>query len=131
MLRKSLLGSLVLFLVVAMVACDTVTDLGEVTLEGRWDSVGELQAQTGGVVLMFTHADADGVFGGTWRDRRLGTTGALTQGLNQDGQIQFTLQNFQGADVQFTGELSNRFQMRGDLIGYNLGRDAVFRLSSN
>jgi hypothetical protein len=27
--------------------------------------------------------------------------------------------------------LSNRFEMRGDLIGYNLGQDAVFRLSSN
>jgi len=128
MLRKSLLGALTLFVVASMAACDTVTDLGAVTLEGRWDSVGALQAETGGVILMFNPADADGTFSGSWRQG--GVTGAVINGSNQDGSVQFTLQGFQGQTVEFTGELSNRFEMRGDMNGLNLDREAVFRLSS-
>ncbi len=117
-----------LFTAVAFTACDTVTDLGEVTLEGRWDSVGALQAETGGVMLMFNPANANGTFAGTWRLG--GVTGAVTDGVNQDGQIEFTMQGFQGQTVVFNGELRDRFVMEGTLTGYDLDGLAVFRLSS-
>ncbi len=128
MLRRTLLLTVALFTAVAFTACDTVTDLGEVTLEGRWDSVGALQAETGGVMLMFNPANSNGSFVGTWREG--GVTGAVTDGVNQGGQVEFTLQGFRGQTVVFQGELRDRFVMEGTLVGFNLDGLAVFRLSS-
>lgn len=131
MLRRSFVFGITLVLAVGLVACDTVTDLGTVTLEGRWDSVGSLQAETGGVVVFFNPQSADGTFTGTWRVSIEGAsvTGPVVNGSNQDGEVEFTLQGFFGDNVIFNGRLTNRFRMSGDLVGFGLDGAAVFRLS--
>ncbi len=132
MIRKSLMGAMVLLAAFAFAACDTVTDLGEVSLAGSWDSMGALQAETGGLSVFFEHPGPDGAFGGSWRER--GATGqvsgTVTGGSNQGGQVTFVLRNFRGQNMEFTGRLNNRFEMQGDLSGLPLDRPAVFRYYS-
>ncbi|TVR64014.1 MAG: hypothetical protein EA422_07695 [Gemmatimonadales bacterium] len=132
MIRKIFLGLTALLVALAFTACDTVTDLGEVSLAGSWDSMGALQAETGGLSVFFEHPSPDGTFGGSWRER--GTTGQITGtvtgGANNDGQVTFTFQNYRGQDRQFTGRLTNRFEMHGDVTGFTLDRPAVFRFYS-
>lgn len=132
MIRRSFVLALVALLTAGITACDTVTDLGEVSLQGRWDSAGPLQALTGGVTLRFDPQSADGTFGGTWRVTTTEGTiiGAVVNGTNQDGAVQFTLQGFYGENAVFAGELTDRFRMAGDLTGFQMnGQTAVFRLS--
>lgn len=131
MLRRSFFLTMTFVLAIGLVACDTVTDLGTVNLEGRWDSVGALQAETGGVVLFFNPPDADGTFTGTWRVSIEGAsvTGPVLSGSNRDGEVEFTLQGFFGDSMIFNGRLTNRFRMAGDLVGFGLDDAAVFRLS--
>lgn len=133
MIRKSLMGVLVLLTAFAFTACDTVTDLGEVSLAGSWDSMGALQAETGGLSVFFEHPSADGTFRGSWRERGASgqITGTVTGGSNEAGQITFILRNFRGEDRLFTGRLTNRFEMQGDLTGLSLTRPAVFRYYSS
>jgi len=128
MLRRTLLATVALLTAVTLTACDTVTDLGEVTLEGRWDGVGALQAQTGGLVLMINPQNGDGTFDGTWR---IGSVvNAVTNGSKQGEMVQFTLQGFFGGTAVFSGRLTDRFRMEGDMTGFEVDGPAVFRLSS-
>lgn len=130
-MRRSFFLTMTFVLAIGLVACDTVTDLGTVNLEGRWDSVGALQAETGGVVLFFNPPDADGTFTGTWRVSIEGAsvTGPVLNGSNREGEVEFTLQGFFGDSMIFNGRLTNRFRMAGDLVGFGLDDAAVFRLS--
>lgn len=127
MLHRTLLATVTLLTVVALLGCDTVTDLGEVTLEGRWDGVGALQAETGGVILMINPQNGDGTFDGTWRVGSV--VNAVTGGVKQGESVQFTLQGFFGQSAVFSGQLTDRFRMEGDLTGFSLDGPAVFRLS--
>lgn len=133
MIRKSLMGAMVLLAAFAFAACDTVTDLGEVSLAGSWDSMGALQAETGGLTVFFEHPGADGTFGGSWREGGASgqLSGAVTGGSNQGGQVAFVLRNYRGQNMEFTGRLTNRFEMRGDLNGLALSGPAVFRFYSS
>jgi hypothetical protein len=108
----------------ALSGCDTVTDLSEVSAEGRWDSAGALQS----VTLFINPESPDGTFNGTWRqgDR----SAAITDGKNENGVITFKLQGFNGGAVDFSGEFTNQYRLAGDLQGMSLGGDAVFRRTS-
>jgi hypothetical protein len=128
MLRRSLLMTVALLTAVVLTGCDTVTDLSEVTMEGRWDSVGALRAQMDQVTLMINPQSADGSFDGTWRVGNV--VNAVTNGSKQGESVQFTLQGFFGQSVTFTGRLTDRFRMEGNLDGVPLDGPAVFRLSS-
>lgn len=113
-------------------ACDTVTDLGEVRMEGTWDAVGALNEQIDGSMSLRLIASSDGVFGGTWQQRnasrQLIDEGIVAQGVNNEGQITFNLLGFGGNGmVVFAGELTNAFRLEGDLQGYSLDAPAVFR----
>ncbi|MEX2532231.1 MAG: hypothetical protein WD960_15805 [Gemmatimonadota bacterium] len=128
MRRKNFAFPVVAMLAVLLGACDTVTDLSEVNVDGVWDGVGALQQEIGQVTLSLGPEAADGTFSGTWRLQ--GEAYPITNGTNQDGVVQFTLQGFQGgAPALFSGELTNRFRLEGDLsAGLSQGERAVFRL---
>lgn len=133
MIRRSLVIALAAIFTVSLSACDTVTDLGTVTLEGRWEGQGALQASLGTVRLTFFSENEDGSFVGSWS---LPTTqhtlsGSIESGSNNNGIVQFTMNDFYGGGpVTFSGELQDRFTIKGDLQGFDLGDEAVFRLVS-
>ncbi len=124
MYKRGFLTLLAFFTAAAITGCDTVTDLSEVSAEGRWDSAGALQS----VTLFINPESADGNFDGTWRlgDR----SAAITSGRNENGTITFTLQNFNGGPVEFQGEFTNQYRLAGELQGMQLGGEAVFRRTS-
>ncbi len=123
MRRSVLLLGLPIFLIVGLLGCDSATDLAEVTVSGHWDGVGAMQETFSGARLDLTQT-ADGVISGTWR--RGGLTGGVT-GMNQGGDLEITLLNFQVGTVTFEGRFTDRYRMEGALNGSSLDGPAVFR----
>lgn len=113
-------------LAIALMACDTSTDIENVTATGTWDGVGAMQATFSGVRMDLNEA-ADGTITGTWR--RGGSAAAVT-GVNQAGNVELTLHGFEAGTVDFDGRFTNRYRMEGTLNGTALPGPAVFRRTS-
>ena len=123
MRRSALLFGFPILLIVALLGCDSATDLTEVTVQGHWDGVGAMQQTFAGARLDLTQT-ADGEVNGTWR--RGGSTGTVT-GANQNGTLELTLFNFDAGTVVFEGRFTDRYRMEGVLNGSALDGPAVFR----
>lgn len=125
MVKRSFLVGMVLALGLLVVACDTSTDPGDVSLQGNWDGVGALEASLPGVRLSLDEA-SDGTISGSWRRGSL--TGGVT-GSNDAGVVEIQLINFELGTTTFEGRITNRYRMEG---GFDLGTvdEAVFRRSS-
>jgi hypothetical protein len=131
MMRRASTFSFVLAVAALMAGCDTVTDLGEVRLDGEWYSVGALQQSLNGTnanLLLRLDDPNDGTVSGTWLLG--GSNGSVTEGTRNGQTIQFTLEGFNGGSVVFAGELTNRFRLEGTLEGYPLDGTAVFRFGT-
>jgi hypothetical protein len=126
MAMKSRLKFAVLpLLFLALVACESSTDLDEVTATGRWDSVGALQG-----VTLFLNPESGGNFTGTWSTHSATVSASIINGTNTNGTIRFTLTSFQGGNRTFEGRFTNEYRMEGTLDGVALNGAAVFRRSS-
>jgi hypothetical protein len=127
MRRKNFALPVFAILAVLLAACDTVTDLANEPVDGVWDGVGVIQLEVGSVALSLGPEAADGTFSGTWRLQ--GEAYPITNGTNQDGVVQFTLQGFHGgAPALFSGKLTSVHRLEGELsTGLPPGERAVFR----
>jgi hypothetical protein len=122
------------FLAIAMLAavlvgCESSTDLAEVTMEGKWDGMGDLYS----VVPQFRmsiHANPDGTFSGQWVSTSY--SGSVAQGTRDGDSIEFILFGFPGGSRTFQGELTDRYRISGSLTPAHpqVSGDAVFRRSS-
>jgi hypothetical protein len=107
-----------------LAACDTATDLDDVSIEGTWDGVGSLYANHPGVKVSIS--EANGVVTGSWWWP--GRPAALvTNGTYVDGVARFNLTGFPGG-ATFEGRLTDVHRMEGTLGAFD--GDAVFRRSS-
>lgn len=123
-MRRSLrLLGLPILLLATLVACDSATDLSEVTVTGQWDGVGPMQEAFSGARMFLTES-ADGEISGSWR--RGGFSGSVT-GRNTEGSLEITLFNFEVGTVTFDGRFTDRYRMEGLLNGSAVETDAVFR----
>lgn len=123
-MRRSLrLLGLPILLMAALAACDSATDLSEVTVTGQWDGVGPMQEAFSGARMFLTES-ADGEISGSWR--RGGLSGSVA-GHNQGGDLEITLLNFEVGTVTFDGRFTDRYRMEGLLNGTSVETDAVFR----
>lgn len=115
--------------VVALVGCESSTDLAEVSMEGRWDGMGDLYSVVPSF-RMLVNANSDGSFSGTWTAS--GYSGTVSQGTRQGASVTFTLNGFPGGARTFQGALTDRYRIEGDLsptVTQVTGK-AVFRRSS-
>jgi len=124
---RSFLAIAVLTAVLA--GCESSTDLSEVTMEGKWDGMGELY----GVVPNFrmsVNANPDGTFSGSWTSAY--HSGTVGQGTRSGESIQFTLFGFPGGSRTFQGVLTNRLRIEGTLTPAvaEVTGSAAFRRSS-
>jgi hypothetical protein len=123
MRRSALLFGFPILLIIALLGCDSATDLAEVTVQGHWDGVGAMQQTFSGARLDLVQ-NADGNVTGTWR--RGGSTGSVA-GVNQNGNLELTLFSFETGTVVFEGRFTDRYRMEGVLNGTALDGPAVFR----
>ncbi len=121
------------FVMVALVACDSPTDLDEVGMVGRWDATGDFRVNTAPELRLNITADAAGAFTGTWSQQ--GVTGARPLGGQRTGSsVQITLEAYPlpgggFGSRTFVGEIDGLWVMKGTL---NLGdgASASFRRTS-
>jgi len=123
MRRSGLWLGFTVMLFVAMLGCDTGTDVTEVTVQGNWEGVGAMQTTFADARMDLTQ-DSDGTVSGSWR--RQNFTGSVS-GSNQSGNLQLTLHNFSQGAVVFEGRFRDGFTMEGSLNGTVLEGNAVFR----
>jgi len=116
-----------LFLLLALTACDSSTDLTEVSVQGRWDGVGGIQESAPGLRL-FIQESANGTISGSWTRSQAGLSGSVSAGQNENGVVQFRLEGHPGGPLQFEGRLTDRYRMEGTLGAVT--SSAVFRRSS-
>jgi hypothetical protein len=103
-------------------ACDGATSVEDTSAQGGWYGVGALQTSFPELRMDLTENSA-GEIQGTWR--RGGQGGSVT-GTHRNGQITFTLSNFEVGTVVFQGRLTTRYRLVGTLQGFNLPGEAVF-----
>lgn len=128
MRRHSLLFALPLFVALALMGCESSTDIQDIDATGQWDGVGPLQQAYPGLLLDLTQ-ESNGVVTGSWRFR--GGTSYHLSGTNSAGQLELTLSAFPtGTAAQFQGRFTNDFRMEGTLNGATLTGAAVFRRTS-
>lgn len=128
MARKS--ASLLLSaLVLGLSACGSSTELGNLSLVGRWDGVGALQtSQDGAGITVYIESHSGSTFTGSWRrSQAYLEQGSLTATSFQDGSISFRLAGFPGTDPTFDGHLTDALRMAGTLSPVSLSGEAVFR----
>jgi len=116
----------------ALAACDSPSDIDDVTMQGRWDAVGPLREAVPSLRLVIT-ADAGGVFTGTWSMRDVPGSRALG-GVRTGNSVVLTLETYPlpGGGFgprTFTGELEDIWVMRGS-INIPSETGAAFRRSS-
>jgi hypothetical protein len=129
MRRHSLLFAFPLFMALALMGCESTTDIQDIDATGQWDGVGPLQQAYPGLLLNLTQ-EPNGVVTGNWRFR--GTASAFNvSGTNSAGHLELTLSSFPtGTAAQFQGQFTNDFRMEGTLNGAALTGAAVFRRTS-
>lgn len=125
MKTRTALSVLTLLSVFFVAGCESSTDLDQVSVQGRWDSVGALRD----VSLTVENQAPDGSFTGTWRLAN-GQVRFLGDGMNSGGNVTFTLGGYPDGDAVFTGRFTNEFRLEGSLSGVTLSGPAVFRRSS-
>jgi hypothetical protein len=123
MRHRRVLSLLSLALFALVVGCESSTDLEDVTSQGRWESMGALEAAFPQVRLELTE-DASGNISGTWRR---GSQVGSASGVNNQGVVSIELSSFEIGTVNFQGRFTNRYRLEGDLPGANLTGPAVFR----
>jgi hypothetical protein len=116
-------------LTVVLAGCESSTDLADVTMEGKWDGMGELYSVVPNF-RMSVNANTDGTFSGNWTSASY--SGSVSQGTRQGEVVQFTLFGFPGGARTFQGELTNEYRIEGTLTPSvaQVTGNAVFRRSS-
>jgi hypothetical protein len=129
MRRSSLLIALP-FVFLSLVACESATDLEEVSMEGRWDAVGSIRELAPDLKLTI-NADANGIFTGNWSYRgETFTHSGSMGGVRTGNSVEFTLTAFQGGSRTFAGQLTDLFRMSGLIDLSPESTAAVFRRAS-
>ncbi len=120
------------FIVLSTAACDSTTNLEEVSLVGIWDGVGELQTTDAGRGLtLFIESDGGGTVSGSWtRTQDVLHQGNIVGSATESGGIALTLQFFPGVDPTFEGDLTDQHRMSGEMNVTELEGSAVFRRRS-
>ena len=116
-------------LTVVLAACESSTDLAEVTMEGKWDGMGDLYNVVPGF-RMSINANPDGSFSGQWTSDY--HSGSVAQGARDAESVEFILFGFPGGQRTFSGELTDRYRIEGSLTPSvaQVPGSAVFRRSS-
>jgi hypothetical protein len=109
--------------------CESSTDLAAVTMEGKWDGMGDLYNVVPGF-RMSINANSDGSFTGQWVSDSY--SGSVAQGARAGESVQFVLFGFPGGSRTFSGELTNEYRIEGALTPTvpQVPGSAVFRRSS-
>lgn len=122
------------FLAIAIFAgilagCESSTDLGEVTMEGKWDGMGDLYSVVPGF-RMSINANSDGTFSGQWVSTSY--SGTVAQGAKTGESVTFIIFGFPGGSRTFQGSLTDRLRIEGSLTPTvaQVPGSAVFRRSS-
>jgi hypothetical protein len=120
MRRLSFLFALPLTLF-ALAACESPTGLDEITMEGRWDLVGDaLKSGAPSIRLQLNAEDESGSFTGIWHSG--GFQGAVIGVRETERSVQFILSNFNGQSRTFEGTLADIWIMEGQI---DLGQETT------
>jgi hypothetical protein len=115
MRRSRFLFALTALLFVAVTACESSTDLSEVSIEGQWDLVGQGWIAAGQNVRVRIQSGANDTFTGQWWFPGGQQRGITNISQQEDGSVRFTMQAFPGGTALFEGKLQDRYTMRGTL----------------
>ncbi len=127
MRRRSFLFAVPMLAALALVGCESSTDIQDISATGRWDGVGSLQQSYPGLRLELQQ-DGNGNVSGQWWFT--GGNRFTVTGRNNAGDVELNLLNFPSGTARFRGRFSHEFRIEGSLDPANLNGTAVFRRTS-